>query len=144
MSCQLLRGNQGVAVDWFKDLFNAFNTKFFLVLVITQHILKGLLAGGGGAGWIGSSIPYILKDRQPDTKFIDLTAYRDVAMTPWCIKPIMGVFSDFFTIFGYHKRYYFAAAACVFLVSGYANFFLLLKTMNMLQSKFPPELFACV
>ena len=100
---------------WFTTLFSAFNPKFILTLVFVQHILKGLVAGGGGSGWIGSSIPFLFKELG-NVKASELNTYKAIAMTPWSIKPLMGFCSDLLPIFGYHKRYYIAGSTVVAMV----------------------------
>ena len=124
MCCQLLSNKLNASIAWFKTLLNAFGVEFLLALVVIQHILKGLVAGGGGAGLVGTSVPFVFKELGITAS--ELSTYKAIAMTPWSIKPIMGFCSDLIPLCGYHKRYYFAASTVVSLVRGYPDVVLLL------------------
>lgn len=103
---------------WLKGLVDTFGLHFVLFLVAIQHITKGLLFGGGHSGWIGVPIYYLFRElRLTPTRMQQL---RAVAMTPWSIKPLIGMFSDLFPVFGYYKGPYMvlvtiigAVACCI-------------------------------
>ena len=117
---QLLANKLCACMRWFEALFQAFDLRFLLSLIVIQHVLKGLVLT-----WVRPSIPFIFKE-YGNVSAVKLSTYKAIAMIPWSIKPIMGFCSDLVPICGYHKRYYMAVATIVSLVRKCASSALLL------------------
>lgn len=78
--------------------------KFLCITILIEHVLQAFVAGGGSGGLIGAPILLILSTFQ-------LTATRmqvleTVAMSPWQLKPLVGILSDSLYIGGYNKMPY--------------------------------------
>ena len=85
-------------------LRDAFGGKFMLMVAVSQHILKGLVAGGGSAGWIGLPQQYVY--RKLGASSTEMQLYIAAANTPWSLKPLFGLLSDMFPICGWNKNSY--------------------------------------
>jgi len=67
---------------------------------------------GAMIGLVGSSgLPYAQKYLKLTA--IEMQKYGIVASFPWTVKPLIGMVSDGFPIFGYNKRWYIAASSLV-------------------------------
>jgi len=67
---------------------------------------------GAMIGLVGSSgLPYAQKYLKLTA--IEMQKYGIVASFPWTVKPLIGMISDGFPIFGYNKRWYIAASSLV-------------------------------
>lgn len=76
---------------------NAFTLKFILLLFITQCFIKGIVF----VIFVNGVFP-MLKEMGIGASTIQ--TYGALAMTPWTLKPLIGVVSDLVAILGYHKR----------------------------------------
>jgi folate/biopterin transporter len=74
-----------------------FGIRFIVLIFFTQCFLKGLVLTVFSQGLF----PLIKSLGVDATQFQVLSA---LAMSPWTVKPLFGVLSDNFAIFGYHKR----------------------------------------
>jgi len=87
--------------NWLIMLCQTFGTQFIVALFFIQHVCKGFMFGSGTQGLVGAPMMFLFRElRLPAPRMQILTA---VAATPWSIKPLIGLISDLFSIFGFHK-----------------------------------------
>ena len=84
---------------YFVGLRKAYGLKFLLYLVVSQLFIKGILF----RTTISLALP-LFKSLGIDAVHLQLLGA--LALSPWTIKPVIGVLSDRVRLFGYHKRYY--------------------------------------
>lgn len=99
--------------EYFTRLKYAFTGRFLAFLLCSQLFVKGtvfLIAN--------STMLPIFKRMNVDAVHVQL--YMTLAMSPWTIKPLVGVISDSLTIRGYHKRFYLIQCIIVGTISGIA------------------------
>lgn len=90
---------------WFRLLIDTFGLHFILSLFFIQHVVKGFAFGGGTAGWIGMPIYYLYRELKiPASRMQQL---RAVAITPWAIKPILGILIIFIATDRSNFHFYF-------------------------------------
>ncbi|CAD7948131.1 unnamed protein product [Amoebophrya sp. A25] len=87
--------------SWMSVLIDAYGWKLIAMLVLTQHIVKGFVFS-----YLATSLDFVLKFYQVPGPRIQI--YKAVVMAPWGLKPLFGVISDKFPLFGYHKNSYMA------------------------------------
>lgn len=85
---------------------DAFTYKFLFFLFISQCLVKGIVFVIYTAG-----VFPMLKSMGIDAVQVQL--YGALAMSPWTIKPLMGIVSDLVAIGGYHKRYWMLISIAV-------------------------------
>ena len=102
--------------DYFKRITTICQWRFVVFLVVSQMLVKGLLYRLAQT----TMLP-IFKDMGVDAG--DLQVFSTIAMSPWSIKPVIGVLSDLFTVRGYHKRYWLVQAICAGIGSASLTFF---------------------
>lgn len=79
--------------SWWDQVFTAaMGVRFLIILVVVQHTLKGLVAGGGGGGCIGMPQLYFYSDLGAASQ---MQMFSAAANTPWSLKPLIGLMSDF-------------------------------------------------
>ena len=86
--------------------------KFIVFLFVSQMFIKGMLYR------ILTSIVLPLF-KNLGVGVVDLQIYTTVIMSPWTVKPIIGVLSDLISILGYHKRYWMFQASIVGVIFGF-------------------------
>lgn len=93
-------------------LRDAFGFKFIALICITQCFLKGfnfvIMTKG--------LLPYF---KDMGIGAIQLQVYGAIGLSPWTIKPLIGVVSDLIAINGYHKRYTMLLS-CIVGIAGIA------------------------
>lgn len=76
-----------------------FGSRLLIMLFTTQHLMKGF-----ATSLTGPSVSFIYKAyRVPGPQ---AQIFGGVTMLPWAMKPVIGLVSDAFPIFGYHKAPY--------------------------------------
>jgi hypothetical protein len=98
------------------DLAQDYGWKFLVMLHYVQHIVKGFVYGLTLPG-----IDFVLKAYAATGP--DIQTYKAFIMLPWGMKPICGLFSDYFPIFGYRKNPHMFVATCFGIAGlGYLSF----------------------
>eukprot|EP00929_Paragymnodinium_shiwhaense_P029054 TRINITY_DN16746_c0_g1_i2.p1 TRINITY_DN16746_c0_g1~~TRINITY_DN16746_c0_g1_i2.p1 ORF type:complete len:298 (+),score=48.02 TRINITY_DN16746_c0_g1_i2:137-1030(+) len=90
-------------------LADAYGWPLLHSLILVQAVLKGFVAGGGVSGMIGTPIDFMFRAR--GIKASSLQVYTAAVCIPWSIKPLMGLLSDVFPLFGYHRLPYMVGGA---------------------------------
>eukprot|EP00929_Paragymnodinium_shiwhaense_P121100 TRINITY_DN93218_c0_g1_i1.p1 TRINITY_DN93218_c0_g1~~TRINITY_DN93218_c0_g1_i1.p1 ORF type:complete len:556 (+),score=98.72 TRINITY_DN93218_c0_g1_i1:96-1763(+) len=98
---------------WLEELSANFTTKLLWMLVVVQWILKGFVFTFNIA-----ALPWILRSYEVPGPRMQL--YSSVVMLPWALKPVIGLLSDLFPVWGYHKMPYMIASTMAALVSYFA------------------------
>jgi len=95
------------------------------MVVCTNHLLKGFVAGGGDEGLVGKPIEFILGGMGiPGSRMQMLKA---AAIAPWALKPVIALLSDAVPIGGYKKMPYVviftmtSLVGCILLGTGMAQ-----------------------
>lgn len=101
--------------SYFARLLYMCHLRFLLFLIISQFLVKGVLY----RMTMSSMLPIF---KQLGIGASDLQIYMAVAMSPWTLKPLVGVLSDVLVIRGYHKRYWLLQAALVGTVAAALTF----------------------
>ena len=109
----------------FMGMREALGTKLCLYIVLAQHLTKGFTYGGGSGGIIGTPIPFLFKSYTSGYSLdaIQIQIYRNIALSPWSLKPLIGIVADTVSLYGYHKLPYIfvatmaAIAACLILAT---------------------------
>lgn len=83
-------------MDFFKGLIEDYGLKLLVMLFFAQHIVKGFVYAFSLSG-----MDFVMKEYH--TTGPDLQTYKAFILLPWGMKPIWGLLSDVFPIFGYRK-----------------------------------------
>ena len=75
-----------------------------MILFVSQHLMKGF-----ANGMVEAAMPYVYRAQKVSGPRQQI--YSGIAMLPWAMKPIIGLMSDNFPLFGYHKAPYLVVAA---------------------------------
>lgn len=94
---------------WMQKLARVYSWKLLMMVVLTNHMLKGFVCGGGDEGLLGKPVEFIFSDL--GVAGPRLQVLRSIAMAPWALKPVIGVLSDTVPIFGYNKMPYLIATS---------------------------------
>jgi len=86
-------------IGFMSDLTNQVGYKLLVLLFSTQHLLKGFVNSFAGA-----AVPYLYKSYHVTGPQVQI--YSSVTSLPWALKPVIGLVSDVFPIFGYNKAPY--------------------------------------
>lgn len=86
--------------EQFKTLKSAFGGRFLVMIVCVQWLLKGL-----GPSFSNAANPYLFRSIG-HVDATDLQVFSAIIALPWAMKPMMGLYSDFLPINGYHKQLY--------------------------------------
>jgi hypothetical protein len=78
------------------------------MVVCTKHLLKGFVAGGGDEGLLGAPMVFLFKELGIDGG--QMQVYMAVAVSPWALKPVLGLISDACPLGGYRKIPYMILA----------------------------------
>eukprot|EP01062_Namystynia_karyoxenos_P065277 TRINITY_DN5872_c0_g3_i2.p2 TRINITY_DN5872_c0_g3~~TRINITY_DN5872_c0_g3_i2.p2 ORF type:complete len:264 (+),score=83.27 TRINITY_DN5872_c0_g3_i2:108-899(+) len=98
-----------------RELRRAFGGSLLAALVVSQWALKGCVAGGGGAGWIGQPQDFIFRAYGLDAP--SLQVMKAATLTPFALKPFIGIVSDAAPLGGFHKIPYMVAATLAAVVA---------------------------
>ena len=102
--------------EYFKGVYNVCGFKFFIFLLISQFLIKGLLYN------LSSSILLPIFKNLGSTPS-DLQMYSVIISTPWTLKSIFGLLSDLFPILGFHKKYWIIQAIVIGVIGSSLSFF---------------------
>eukprot|EP00668_Euglena_longa_P004893 GGOE01005734.1.p1 GENE.GGOE01005734.1~~GGOE01005734.1.p1 ORF type:complete len:628 (+),score=126.49 GGOE01005734.1:124-1884(+) len=87
-------------IAWMRLLCDNYGWRFILMVLCGQHLLKGLLAGGGSQGLlVVESFIYMRLRVGASWK----TVYQAIGSTAWGLKPLYALISDSVTIRGYRR-----------------------------------------
>lgn len=89
---------------WLNSLANSYSWKLLAMVVCTNHLLKGFVAGGGDEGLVGKPIEFIFADLGIPAGRMQML--KAVAIAPWALKPVIALISDGVPLFGYKKMPY--------------------------------------
>lgn len=103
---------------WTSNLVSAYSWRLLTMVSCTNHMLKGFAAGGGDSGLLGTPIDFLLKNQRVGAGMLQI--YTSVALIPWILKPVLGVMSDGFPVFGYKKLPYIMATSVLGLCAAAA------------------------
>ncbi len=90
--------------DRWLRFYNTFGIKFLIVASLIEHIIQGFVFAGGKGGFVGFPIPFIFRDFHLTAGRIQIL--KTIAVSPWALKPLMGIMSDTVYIYGYRKLPY--------------------------------------
>ncbi len=108
---------------YFKDLIDTFKLKNLIYLTIVNFFLTGILYQC--VRWL---ILPIFKDNNLPADITQL--YTAVIFIPYAFKPVIGILSDLFSIFNYHKKYWIILFTLFSLLMCVLN--LILKNMTIM------------
>ncbi|MDB9801319.1 folate/biopterin family MFS transporter [Flavobacteriaceae bacterium] len=89
--------------------------RFILFLMISQMLIKGIL-------YRISETTMLPIFKNMGVGAARLQIYMTVAMSPWSLKPVVGVLSDILTFYGYHKRYWLIQSICIGIIGALLTF----------------------
>merc|ERR1719160_1664844 len=89
------KGASGV-MEFFRGLTEDYGWKLLVMLFFAQHLTKGFVYA-----FTSSGMDFVMKEYH--TTGPDLQTYKAFILLPWGMKPIWGLLSDVFPIFGYRK-----------------------------------------
>lgn len=90
-------------------LFEAFGLRLFHMISVVEFGMRGF-----SYAVIWQTVPYFFRSYQVEGPQAQL--FRSVVQLPWALKPMMGIVSDSFPVFGFNKAPYMALSA---LLGGY-------------------------
>ena len=93
-------------------LARTFGGRFLAYLVVSQHVIKGFVGGGGGQGLMGTPISWIFKEAG-GVSASRMQTLKAVALAPSALKGVVGVLSDLVPIFGWHRAPYMLGLVAV-------------------------------
>jgi hypothetical protein len=88
-------------IERFKLLFQVLGWKFVAITVWIEHVLQGFVFGGAIGGLIGVPIQFIFRSHGLTASRIQIL--RTIAISPWALKPLIGLLSDLVLVAGYRK-----------------------------------------
>lgn len=91
-------------ISWVRKLSENYSWQLLTMVVCTNHLLKGFVAGGGDDGLVGKPIEFILGEMGISAG--KLQVYKAAAIAPWALKPVVALMSDMMPIMGYRKMPY--------------------------------------
>lgn len=99
-----------------RELSKQISWQLMASVFVTNHLVKGIVAGGGDEGLIGKPMEFILAGHHIHAG--RLQALISVGATaPWIMKPLLGFMSDTMPIMGYKKRSYLVLVATLGLIA---------------------------
>ena len=106
-----LAGSSSATLDWTDDASSACLCvgalpRFLLTVVYYHHVLKGFVLM-----YVFTSFDWVLASYH--VRGPRLQALKTIALLPWVLKPLLGIISDMFPIFGFNKAPYFILATWV-------------------------------
>lgn len=110
-------------VERFARLFHVMGARFLASIVMIEHALQGFVFGGGAGGFIGTPILFLF--RASGTMVASrMQVLRTIALSPWALKPLFGIVSDFLYVGGYRKLPYILATLVIAALSSLSLAFL--------------------
>eukprot|EP00746_Dinoflagellata_sp_MGD_P076831 gnl/MRDRNA2_/MRDRNA2_30898_c0_seq1.p1 gnl/MRDRNA2_/MRDRNA2_30898_c0~~gnl/MRDRNA2_/MRDRNA2_30898_c0_seq1.p1 ORF type:complete len:561 (+),score=54.34 gnl/MRDRNA2_/MRDRNA2_30898_c0_seq1:95-1777(+) len=109
VNAQLNKQKSGVVqpastYQWLLGLRDVFGIKLMVMLVCSQHAIKGFQKT-----FVDTPTQYVLSGYNVAGPRMQL--FGSVISLPWAMKPLIGLWSDLFPIFGYHKAPYIVLSA---------------------------------
>lgn len=101
-------------VQWVQALSRSYSWRLIVMVVCSNHLLKGFVAGGGDEGLVGKPIEFIFGGMGIAAG--RLQVLKAVAISPWALKPVLAVLSDAVPIMGYRRMPYVTATTLLALV----------------------------
>mmetsp|Transcript_19340 Transcript_19340/g.41685 ORF Transcript_19340/g.41685 Transcript_19340/m.41685 type:complete len:614 (+) Transcript_19340:244-2085(+) len=100
---------------WVQTLSHNYSWKLLAMVVCTNHLLKGFVAGGGDDGLIGKPVEFLLGELGVAAGRLQM--FKAAAAAPWALKPVLALLSDACPIFGYRKMPYVVITTCAAFVA---------------------------
>lgn len=97
---------KGFGVAWFASLRANYGTNLLLLLFAAQHVLKGIVQQFQAA-----TVMWIFRDYRVGGPRMQV--YTSVSNSAWALKPLIGLVSDLFPVWGLHKAPYVVLASMV-------------------------------
>jgi MFS family permease len=91
-------------IGWVRSLSNNYSWRLLAMVVCTNHLLKGFVAGGGDEGLVGKPIEFIFGGMGVSAGRLQML--KAAAIAPWALKPVVALLSDAMPICGYKKMPY--------------------------------------
>ena len=92
--------------SWLSDLSKVFGWPFLMTVFYYHHILKGFVLM-----YVFTSFDWVLASQH--VRGPRLQALKTIALLPWVLKPVLGIISDMFPVFGRSKAPYFIMGTLV-------------------------------
>jgi len=111
-------------IKWIGELREAYSWRLLAMVVCTNHLLKGFVAGGGDEGLVGKPIEFIFGGMGISAARLQML--KAAAIAPWALKPVIALLSDAVPIAGYKKMPYviiftiLSLVGCLLLGTGMA------------------------
>lgn len=112
-------------VVWARTLCEAYSWRLLAMVVCTNHLLKGFVAGGGDEGLVGKPIEFLFGAMGVSAARLQML--KAAAIAPWALKPVIALLSDAVPICGYKKMPYvviftmMSLIGCILLGTGLAQ-----------------------
>lgn len=112
-------------VRWVRTLTETYSWRLLAMVVCTNHLLKGFVAGGGDEGLVGKPIEFIFGGMGISAARLQML--KAAAIAPWALKPVIALLSDAVPIGGYKKMPYvviftmLSLVGCLLLGTGMAS-----------------------
>eukprot|EP00668_Euglena_longa_P004609 GGOE01005379.1.p1 GENE.GGOE01005379.1~~GGOE01005379.1.p1 ORF type:complete len:613 (-),score=226.53 GGOE01005379.1:285-2123(-) len=95
---------------WLRLLGDNYDWRFIVMIVCGQHLLKGMLSGGGSQGMlVVEGLTYMRLQVGAAAK----VTFQSVSQSAWGLKPLYALISDAFSIHGYRRTPWVLATAVV-------------------------------
>ena len=102
----------------FMEMRQALGDRLCVFIMLSQHMMKGAVFGGGTGGVVGIPILFLFKSyRSISLDAVQIQIYKNIALTPWALKSIIGIVSDTVSILGFHKLPYIYASLTLAIIS---------------------------
>jgi len=101
-------------VQWVQDLSRNYSWRLLAMVICTNHLLKGFVAGGGDEGLVGKPIEFIFGDLGVSAGRLQML--KAAAIAPWALKPVVALLSDAMPICGYKKMPYVVITTILALI----------------------------
>lgn len=89
---------------WLKQLSDSYSWRLLAMVVCTNHLLKGFVAGGGDEGLVGKPVEFLFSSM--GIAGPQLQMFKAAAIAPWALKPVIALLSDGMPLFGYKRMSY--------------------------------------
>eukprot|EP00927_Polykrikos_kofoidii_P060013 TRINITY_DN55093_c0_g1_i1.p1 TRINITY_DN55093_c0_g1~~TRINITY_DN55093_c0_g1_i1.p1 ORF type:complete len:699 (-),score=52.26 TRINITY_DN55093_c0_g1_i1:144-2240(-) len=91
---------------WLAKINDEYGMRLMLLLFASQHTLKGIVQQ-----FQASSVMWLLRGYRVSGPQMQL--YMSMSNSAWALKPIIGLISDLFPLFGYRKAPYVILTSCI-------------------------------
>lgn len=92
--------------EWLGNLVGHFGFQLLFLLFVVQHLLKGFVVS-----FSSQADPYLYKSYGVPAPKMQI--FTSVGMLPWAMKPVIGLVSDIFPVFGYNKAPYIVVTSII-------------------------------